>query len=121
MATANRNRHGVRTMAGEWVRGVAAVTCAALAGVPLPALSQVAGLEDLTYQGDDYAAREMPKRGYVLTHSESRQGKSWQYWWKASDSRCTRLSVEAGRVVGAKHVDEHDCNQRSSSSRAPRA
>ena len=91
---------------------VAALVSASLAaGAPAPALAQAAALSDLVYKGAGFAARALPKRGYVLTHTDVRDGKAWQYWWNAQASRCARVTVADGRVTDARDTDEHDCNQ----------
>ncbi len=91
---------------------VAALVSASLAaGAPVPALGQATSLSDLVYQGDSFAARELPKRGYVLTHTDVRDGKAWQYWWNAQAARCARVTVAEGRVTDARDTDEHDCDQ----------
>ena len=81
MATARRNGNGGQGAAARpWGRGVAALASAALVGAPLPALSQVDGLDDLMYQSVDYASRSLPQRGYVLAGRVASKGSSfWQY------------------------------------------
>jgi hypothetical protein len=96
-------------------RGLTAVVAVALAVAPLPGQGQPVGFSDLVGQGDDYAAKELGWRGYVLTHSDSRDGSTWQYWWNASRKECARLAVSRGRVADVRTTDEHDCDQRSSS------
>jgi hypothetical protein len=120
MATARRKgRGGQSGKAGHWARGMAALVSAALVGAPLPAMSQANELSDLLYQGDDFAARELPRRGYVLTHSVPRQNAIHQFWWNASRDYCVRIAVERGRVSEVKSSDDHDCNQRSGGSKGP--
>lgn len=116
MATANRSKKPRSSAAGLKARGVALSVCGALIAAPMPALStlnEVAGLKDLVERGDDYAAREMRDRGWVLTHRETRPDRVFQYWWQARETRCARVGIKDGRVAGIKSVDEHDCNQSS--------
>ena len=120
MATAGRKGQGGQSgNASPWARGMAVLLSAALVGVPMPAMSQVNELSDLLYQGDDFAARELPRRGFVLTHSAERQNAIHQFWWNTSGSYCVRVAVERGRVAEVKSSDDHDCNQRSSGSKGP--
>jgi hypothetical protein len=120
MATARRNEQGGQSgKAGPWARGMAALVSAALVGAPLPAMSQVNELSDLLYQSDDFAARELPRRGFVLTHSLSRHNAIHQFWWNASRDYCVRVAVEKSRVSEVKSSDDHDCNQRSGGSKGP--
>jgi hypothetical protein len=74
---------------------------------------------DLVYQGEDYSARELPRRGYVLTHSAAAGSGYWQYWWSAQREQCVRVAVNGGRVSQLITTDEHDCNQTVSSSKGP--
>jgi hypothetical protein len=75
---------------------------------------------DLVYQSDDYASRELPRRGYVLTHSASAKGDSyWQYWWSSQRDQCVRVAVNGGKVSQLISTDEHDCNQTASGSSGP--
>ena len=75
---------------------------------------------DLLYQSEDYSARELPRRGYVLTHSASAKGDSyWQYWWSYQRDQCVRVAVNGGRVSQLITTDEHDCNQTASGSSGP--
>lgn len=116
MATKGRhqpNAQGARP--GLWTRGIAAAVSAALLTAPLPALSQSTGLEDLVNQNAGYAASDLPRRGYDLVRKETRGNEAWNYWWRASDSRCVRVSVKDDRVVGQGFVDAREwCNVRPS-------
>lgn len=94
-------------------RALVFFACAALVGAPMPAASQGSNLADLQYQGQDYAERELPRRGYTLTHSDVRDDRVVQYWWSGSRSECARVSSTDRRVSGIKTTDEHDCNQKS--------
>lgn len=94
-------------------RALAAMACIALAGAPMQASSQVSNLSDIEYQGQDYAERDMPRRGYTLTHSDVRSDATVQYWWSAGRAQCARITSKDGRVTEIKATDEHDCNQKS--------
>lgn len=74
---------------------------------------------DLVYQGEDTSARELPRRGYVLTHSAAAGAGYWQYWWNPQREQCVRVAVNGGRVSQLITTDEHDCNQTVSSSKGP--
>lgn len=75
---------------------------------------------DLVYQSDAYASRELPRRGYVLTHSASSKGDGyWQYWWNYQRDQCVRVAINGGRVGQLIVTDEHDCNQTASGSSGP--
>jgi hypothetical protein len=123
MATARQNRHvGQGGKASPWIRGMAACVSAALVGAPLPALSQVGGLDDLLYQSSDYATRSMPQRGYVLTGSAASKGNSyWQYWWSDSRGQCVRLAINDYRVTQAIGVGAGECHRGGSLPVSPQA
>jgi len=75
---------------------------------------------DLVNQSEDYVARQLPWRGYVLSHSASAKGGSyWQYWWSSQRDQCVRVAVNGGRVSQLITTDEHDCNQTASGSSGP--
>jgi hypothetical protein len=107
-----------RSAAGSrgWVRGVAGFVAAAMVAAPSASLAQPSDLADLVYQADEYASRELPARGYVLTHSDVRDHATWHYWWKSSTYQCARLTTSRGKVTDARLTDEHDCDQRSAGS-----
>jgi hypothetical protein len=116
MATARRKGQGGKAANGGkadlWARGMAAGVSAALVIAPLPALSQVGGLEDLLYQSSEYASRAMPQRGYVLTGSAAAKGNSfWQYWWSDARGQCVRLAVNDYRVTQAVGVGSGECQR----------
>jgi hypothetical protein len=74
---------------------------------------------DLVNQAEDYAARELPRRGYVLMNSAPARSGYWQYWWNEQREQCVRVSFNDGRVTRLKATDEHDCNQTVKSSKGP--
>lgn len=123
MATARRNGNGGQgRKASPWGRGVAALVCGALVGAPLPALSQVSGLDDIAYQDSDYASRAMSQRGYALTGSTSAKGNSfWQYWWSDARGQCVRLAVNDYRVTQLIGTGAGDCNRGANLPVAPQA
>jgi hypothetical protein len=100
----------------RWRGGVVALACASMVAAPGPVLAQSSELGDLVYQGEDYSARELPRRGYVLTHVDDRGEKAWEYWWKDRGSRCVRVTIQDDRVANVKDTDEHDCGQKSGDS-----
>lgn len=101
---------------GWWARALAAVVSAALVAAPLQAQGQPGGLSDLVYQSDEFAGRELPARGYVLTHSDARGDARWEYWWNASRAQCVRVSMSRNRVSDVSATDEHDCDQQGGGS-----
>ncbi len=115
MPHANAPGRGPASPASSRARGLAAVVAVALAAAPVAGQGQPVGFSDLVNQSDEYSAKELGWRGYVLTHSDARDATTWQYWWNASRKECARLAVSRGRVADARATDEHDCNQRSSS------
>ena len=123
MATARRNGNGGQgRKASPWGRGIAALVCGALVGAPLPALSQVSGLDDIAYQDSDYASRAMSQRGYALTGSTSAKGNSfWQYWWSDARGQCVRLAVNDYRVTQLIGTGAGDCNRGANLPVAPQA
>jgi hypothetical protein len=74
---------------------------------------------DLVRQAEDYSARELPRRGYVLTHSAAAGSGYFQYWWNPQREQCLRVAVNGGRVSQTITTDEHDCNQTVSGSKGP--
>jgi hypothetical protein len=120
MATARRNGHGGQGgKAGPWARGLAAAVCVALVGAPLPAVSQPSDLSDLLNQSEDYASRELSRRGFFLTQSLQRHKAIHQFWWSSSRDYCVRIAVERNRVSEVKSSDDHDCNQRNRDGKGP--
>jgi hypothetical protein len=120
MATARRKGHGGQGgKASPWARGMAALVSTALVGAPLPALSQINELSDLKNQREDYASRELSRRGFYLTQTLWRQSAMHQFWWSTSRDYCVRIAVERNRVSEVKSSDDHDCNQRSGGSKGP--
>ncbi|MGL6111594.1 MAG: hypothetical protein ACRC2B_16000 [Rubrivivax sp.] len=101
---------------------MAALASAALVGAPLPALSQVDGLDDLMYQSVDYASRSLPQRGYVLAGSVASKGSSfWQYWWSDARGQCARLAINDYRVTQLIGTGAGDCHRGSNLPVAPQA
>jgi hypothetical protein len=90
-------------------------------GTSLPAMPEARqDNSDLVYRSDDHASRELPRRGYVLTHSVSAKGDAyWQYWWSSQRDQCLRVAVNGGRVSQLISTDEHDCNQTVSGASGP--
>jgi hypothetical protein len=120
MATARRKHHrGQGSTPNRWTRGVAALLVGALAGAPLPALSQPSELLDLKNHSEEHAARELSRRGYFLTQTLSRHGALHQFWWSQSRDYCVRIAVERNRVTEVKSSDDHDCNQRNRDGKGP--
>ncbi len=107
MTSSMRRRKG-----GAMRSGVVTLACASIVAAPLPTLAQSSELSDLVYQGEDFSARELPKRGYVLTSVDNRGGKAWEYWWKDRSSRCVRVTIQDARVANVIDTDEHDCGQK---------
>jgi hypothetical protein len=101
-------------------RGLAAAMCSALIAAPLPALSQVSGLEDLMYQPADFASRTLPQRGFDLAGTTSAKGNSyWQYWWSGARAQCVRLAVNDYRVTQVIGAGAGDCNRATNLPAAP--
>ncbi|MCM5570081.1 hypothetical protein M6I34_06140 [Burkholderiaceae bacterium FT117] len=105
------------TARGRWERILAALVSVALVAAPLQVRSQASELSDLVHQSDEFASRELPRRGYVLTHSDARSGTIWQYWWSSARADCVRVAVSRGRVSGVAGSDAHDCNQHTGDSK----
>jgi hypothetical protein len=74
---------------------------------------------DLVNQGEDYVSRQLPLRGYVLTHSATAQNGYWQYWWSSQRDQCIRVAVNGNRATQIIATDEHDCNQTAGGSSGP--
>ena len=120
MATARRNEPGGQGVkASPWARSMAALVSAALIGAPLPALSQVGDLAYLKNESEEYASRELSRRGFYLAHVAQRPSAMHQFWWNTSRDFCVRIAVQGDRISEVRSSDDHDCNQRHGGSNGP--
>lgn len=88
--------------------------CASIGTMPVAAQTPVISLSDLVNQGSDYAERELPRRGYVLTHADPRGSKLWEFWWQGRDGVCARVAHVDGRATSIVNVNPTECNQHPS-------
>jgi hypothetical protein len=73
---------------------------------------QAQGTDDLMHQSVDFAQRELLRRGYVLTNTESSRSEGyWQYWWNRQRAECARLAINDGRVTQITMADAQSCRQ----------
>ncbi|HOW46925.1 MAG TPA: hypothetical protein P5163_16325 [Rubrivivax sp.] len=67
---------------------------------------------DLVFRDADSAARELTRRGYALSRSESaRGGGFWQFWWHARLALCQRVAVNNNQVTQIIETGAGDCGQ----------
>jgi hypothetical protein len=98
---------------------MAAMVSAALIGAPLPALSNANELSYLKNEREEYASRELSRRGFYLAHTVQRPSAIHQFWWNTSHDYCVRVAIQWDRVSEVKSSDDHDCNQRHGGNKAP--
>jgi hypothetical protein len=64
---------------------------------------------DLVDRPESVAARELPRRGYLLSNTVPAGSGYWQYWWSGQRGQCLRVAVNQGRVTQILSTSPGDC------------
>ncbi len=70
---------------------------------------------DLVGRPESVVARELPRRGYMPSHTVPASGGYWQYWWSGQGGQCLRVAVNLGQVTQIISTSANDCPQRDGS------
>jgi len=93
--------------------GLRLLASACIAAASLAAGAQPSAMSDLMFQSESNAAKQLSRRGYMLSNQESAGGnRYWQYWWSAQRGECLRVAINHGQVTQLIGAHPGDCPQR---------
>lgn len=92
-----------------------AVTAALLVGsLPVTAVAQSTGLEDMVGARAGQAEGEILRRGYRNVRGEKGDDRSYTYWWNADRRQCVTVATMNGRYASITPTTAPDCRQPAS-------
>ena len=74
---------------------------------------------DLVYRPEAQAARELQRRGYLLSNTVAAGAGYWQYWWSGERGQCLRVAVNGGQVSQIIATNPAECPQRGGGPQPP--